>query len=71
MTHSTSVNLTPEIKKIHKSFDDLIAFKLQQKQTAELSLTTAQHKYYCSQIKDKAHTGNPFYKGIEIKRMGK
>jgi hypothetical protein len=70
MTYTTSVNLTPEIKKIHNSFDTLILFKKQNKQEPGLSLTPVQHSYYCSQIKDKGHRGNPFYNGYEIKRMG-
>jgi hypothetical protein len=69
MTYTTSVNLTKEIKKMHISFDGLITFKQQQKQVAEITLTPVQHKYYCSQIKEKDYKGNPFYKGVEVKRM--
>jgi hypothetical protein len=70
MTYTTDVNLTQEIKKIHNSFDTLILFKKQNRQEPGLSLTPVQHNYYCSQIKDKDHRGNPFYKGYEIKKMG-
>jgi hypothetical protein len=71
MSHeTTSVNETPEIKKIRNSFDRLILFRTQQKQKVTLPLTPAQHKYYCSQIKERDHIGNPRYQGYEIKKMG-
>jgi hypothetical protein len=69
MTITTDVFKTQEIKKMHNSFERLIKHKQQQKKQAEISLWPKQHAYYCSQIKDKAHRGNPYYKGIEIKKM--
>lgn len=67
---TTPVNLTQEVKKLWNSFDRLILFAMQNKKVAQISLMPQQHHMYCAQIKDKHYQGNPFYRGIEIKKMG-
>jgi hypothetical protein len=71
MSQTTSVNITPEIKKLWNIFDRIILHKMQNKQPSlNLTLTSAQYYYYRSKIKEPDFTGNPFYRGLEIKRMG-
>jgi hypothetical protein len=66
---TTQVNQTLDIKKLWNSFDRLILHKMQQKKTAELTLTSVQHAYYMSQLKTM-QKHNPYYRGLEIKKMG-
>lgn len=40
------------------------------KNRADIKLTPKQYDDYCKAIYDKSHTGNPYYHGIEIKKMG-